>query len=99
MEKGVNEEVKENEVMVLQMDTVAFLHAEYGIVPLRDGILLAQHAKLKKTAYWVFKKTAEVEKAITEWNSQARERTKVINGFRDKQLLYRSRKAELERKA
>lgn len=85
-----------NEVMVMQMDTVAFLDAEYKITPVRDGALQS-HEMMKKTAFWVFKKTTEFDQAVEEWKSRQQEGTKKIAKFREKQLNLRTRKAQLER--
>jgi len=83
------------EVIVIQMDTVAFLDAQFGILPDRQGKMLSDNTK--KIAFWAYRKTPEVDQAILEWTGRQRLSTKLISNFREKQLIYRQQKVKLER--
>lgn len=84
-----------DEVIVIQMDTVAFLSVQFQIEYSRDGAMISDNGK--KIAYWAYRRTPEVEQAIAEWTKRQRMSTKIISAFREKQLALRHRKAKLER--
>ncbi len=84
-----------DEVIVIQMDTVAFLLVQFKIKHDRDGAMISDNGK--KIAYWSYRRTPEVEQAIDEWTKRKRMSTKIISEFREAQLALRHRKAKLER--
>jgi len=88
-----------DEITIFGLDLVAFIHAEFNIEPDRDGSAPSPNIPNRKVAFWVYKKTIAIEKAIAEWNSRETKDTKKIFAFREKQFLYRNRKAKLERMA
>jgi len=83
------------EVIVIQMDTVAFLLVQFKIKCDRDDVMISDNGK--KIAYWAYRRTPEVEQAIAEWTKRARMSTRIISEFREAQLVLRHRKARLER--
>lgn len=91
------ESKEKEEVRVTQMDTVAFVGAEYKIAFVRAGSMPSEADPAKKVAYWAYVKTPEFAKAIAEWNNPTRERTRVVRNFREEQRTLRQMKAKLER--
>lgn len=104
-EKAGEVDVGADEIMVTQMDTCVYLAFVYGIEPDRKGKMTAQHNPSKLVAYWVYKKTPKVERALTDWSAPPKDvgnitdeaKTAVSVGFRNVQLRFRNEKIKLER--
>lgn len=104
-EKPGEVDVEADEVMVTQMDTCAFLSFVHGIEPNHKGSMTMQHNPSKLVAYWVYKRTPKIEKALADWAAPPKDVTRIPDedktaasaGFRNVQLKFRNEKVRLER--
>lgn len=98
-DKPVTPNDSENEITIFSMDLVAWLRGICEIKEDRDGTTPSLNSKERNVCFWVFKKTPQVDAAISEWNKRQEKATQIVFKFKNEQFVLRNRKAQLERAA